>query len=75
MHLHSLWTKYTVAAIPGSFVVTMLVTPLYCWLAPKFGFSPEYEGDFVPTLWSNAVFYLTLLLLPVVCLVRDYVWK
>jgi len=53
----------------------MLVTPLYCWLAPKFGFSPEYEGDFVPTLWSNAVFYLTLLLLPVVCLVRDYVWK
>ncbi|CAE6467336.1 hypothetical protein ACGC1H_005047 [Rhizoctonia solani] len=69
-----LWTKYTVAAIPGSFIFTMIFLPLYALAAPAIGFSTEYDG-IVPRLWSNWVFYLTLLLLPMVCLIRDYVWK
>ncbi|KAJ1305911.1 hypothetical protein OPQ81_010630 [Rhizoctonia solani] len=69
-----LWTKYTVAAIPGSFIFTMIFLPLYALAAPAIGFSTEYAG-IVPRLWSNWVFYLTLLLLPMVCLIRDYVWK
>ncbi|KAF8756597.1 Phospholipid-transporting ATPase [Rhizoctonia solani] len=69
-----LWTKYTVAAIPGSFIFTMIFLPLYALAAPAIGFSTEYAG-IVPRLWENGVFYLTLLLLPVVCLIRDYVWK
>ncbi|CAE6467959.1 unnamed protein product [Rhizoctonia solani] len=69
-----LWTKYTVAAIPGSFIFTMIFLPLYALAAPAIGFSTEYAG-IVPRLWSNWVFYLTLLLLPTVCLIRDYVWK
>ncbi|CAG7854737.1 Probable phospholipid-transporting ATPase DRS2 [Serendipita indica DSM 11827] len=69
-----LWTKYTVAAIPGSFVFTMIFLPLYCWIAPMLNFSTEYDG-LVPQLWTNSVFYFTLILLPAVCLVRDFVWK
>ena len=70
----SLWTKYTVAAIPGSFVFTMLFLPLYAVVAPAIGFSREYIG-LVPRLWSNAVFYFVLLLVPIFCLSRDFAWK
>ncbi|KAG9311983.1 hypothetical protein JVU11DRAFT_7253 [Chiua virens] len=72
--ISDLWTKYTVAAIPGSFVFTMLFLPLYAWIAPMLGFSTEYYG-LVPRLWTDAVFYFMLLLLPVVCLARDLAWK
>lgn len=74
MSLSSLWTKYTVAAIPGSFVFTMIFLPLYAVVAPAIGFSTEYAG-LVPRLWTDAVFYFMLLLLPVVCLARDLAWK
>ncbi|KAF8608093.1 calcium transporting ATPase [Ceratobasidium sp. AG-I] len=69
-----LWTKYTVVAIPGSFVFTMVILPLYAVVAPAIGFSTEYAG-IVQRLWTDWVFYLTILLLPLVCLIRDYVWK
>ncbi|ETW75063.1 P-type ATPase [Heterobasidion irregulare TC 32-1] len=69
-----LWTKYTVAAIPGSFAFTMLFLPLYAVVAPAIGFSLEYQG-LVPRLWTDAVFYFMLLLVPVFCLSRDLVWK
>lgn len=70
----SIWTKYTAAAIPGSFVFTMLFLPLYAVVAPAIGFSLEYQ-NIVPRLWTDAVFYFTLILVPVVCLARDFVWK
>ncbi|KAL1941354.1 hypothetical protein VTO73DRAFT_7171 [Trametes versicolor] len=69
-----LWTKYTVAAIPGSFIFTMLFLPLYAVVAPAIGFSTEYRG-IVPRLWTDAVFYFVLLLVPIFCLTRDFVWK
>ncbi|KAG1879890.1 Ca-transporting ATPase [Suillus subluteus] len=69
-----LWTKYTVAAIPGSFVFAMLFLPLYAVVAPAIGFSTEYYG-LVPRLWTDAVFYFVLILVPIVCLTRDFVWK
>ncbi|KAH0831015.1 Ca-transporting ATPase [Lanmaoa asiatica] len=72
--ISDLWTKYTVAAIPGSFVFTMVFLPLYALIAPALGFSTEYAG-LVPRLWTDAVFYFMLLLLPVVCLARDLGWK
>ncbi|KAI0687946.1 phospholipid-translocating P-type ATPase [Cerioporus squamosus] len=72
--ISDLWTKYTVAAIPGSFVFTMLFLPLYAVVAPAIGFSTEYQG-IVPRLWTDWVFYLVLLLVPIVCLTRDFVWK
>ncbi|KAI0799980.1 phospholipid-translocating P-type ATPase [Fomes fomentarius] len=72
--ISDVWTKYTVAAIPGSFVFTMAFLPLYAIVAPAIGFSTEYRG-IVPRLWSDAVFYFVLLLVPIICLTRDFVWK
>ncbi|KAG6857725.1 hypothetical protein H0H87_004141 [Tephrocybe sp. NHM501043] len=72
--ISDLWTKYTVAAIPGSFVFTMLFLPLYAVAAPAIGFSTEYSG-IVTRLWTNGVFYFVLLLIPIFCLSRDFAWK
>jgi phospholipid-transporting ATPase len=52
----------------------MLFLPFYATVAPLIGFSLEYQG-IVQRLWTNGVFYLAMLLVPVICLVRDYVWK
>ncbi|KAH6914262.1 calcium transporting ATPase [Coprinopsis sp. MPI-PUGE-AT-0042] len=72
--ISDIWTKYTVAAIPGSFLFTMAFLPLYAIVAPAIGFSTEYLG-LVPRLWGDGVFYLMIVLLPLICLVRDFVWK
>lgn len=53
---------------------TMIFLPLYAVVAPALGFSTEYYG-LVPRLWTDAVFYFMLLLLPIVCLARDLAWK
>lgn len=71
---HSLWTKYTVAAIPGSFALTMIFLPAYAFITPLLGFSTEYQG-LVPRLWTDSAFYFTLILLPAICLSRDFFWK
>ena len=52
----------------------MVFLPIYALVAPAIGFSTEYRG-LVPMLWGNLVFYFSLLLVPIVCLARDYVWK
>ncbi|KDQ53432.1 hypothetical protein JAAARDRAFT_137304 [Jaapia argillacea MUCL 33604] len=72
--ISDLWTKYTVAAIPGSFIFAMLFLPLYAVVAPAIGFSSEYYG-LVPRLWTDGVFYFFLILVPIFCLSRDFVWK
>ncbi|KAL4252396.1 Phospholipid-transporting ATPase [Abortiporus biennis] len=72
--ISDLWTKYTVAAIPGSFIFTMFFLPLYAVVAPAIGFSTEYRG-IVPRLWSDGVFYFVLILIPIFCLSRDFAWK
>ncbi|KAH9073065.1 calcium transporting ATPase [Lactarius deliciosus] len=69
-----IWTKYTVAAIPGSFVFTMLFLPIYIVTAPSIGFSLEYWG-LDPQLFTDSVFWFTILLVPAICLSRDFVWK
>ncbi|KAG1759756.1 hypothetical protein EDD22DRAFT_782131, partial [Suillus occidentalis] len=62
------------SVIPGSFIFTMLFLPLYAVVAPAIGFSTEYYG-LVPRLWTDAVFYFVLILVPIVCLTRDFIWK
>ncbi|KIK68995.1 hypothetical protein GYMLUDRAFT_35032 [Collybiopsis luxurians FD-317 M1] len=72
--ISDIWTKYTVAAIPGSFAFTMVFLPIYAVVAPAIGFSREYQ-NIVPRLWTDAVFYFVLLLIPIFCLSRDFAWK
>ncbi|CAG8742916.1 15273_t:CDS:2, partial [Racocetra persica] len=69
-----LWTKYTYIAIPGSFVFWMVFIFVYGMIAPRFRVSEEYDGV-IPRLFTSPIFYLFVLLVPVICLLRDYVWK
>ncbi|KAF8309112.1 Ca-transporting ATPase [Clavulina sp. PMI_390] len=69
-----LWTKYTVAAIPGSLVFTMAFLPLYAIIAPAIGFSTEYQG-IVPRMWTAPIFWFSILVFPVLSLARDVAWK
>jgi len=52
----------------------MVALPVYAIIAPLLHFSRPYTG-IVPRLWADAVFYFVLILFPVICLLRDYVWK
>ncbi|KGQ00845.1 hypothetical protein PAAG_12472 [Paracoccidioides lutzii Pb01] len=72
----NIWTKYTVLAIPGSMIIWMVFLPIYGFTAPNIGsgFSTEYLG-IIPNLFQSPVFWLMAVVLPAVCLVRDFAWK
>ncbi|KAK9685503.1 aminophospholipid translocase [Basidiobolus ranarum] len=69
-----LWTKYTWLAIPGSFVIWLIFFPIYATVAPLLGIAEEYDG-LLPVLYGNPIFWFTVLLIPTICILRDYVWK
>ncbi|QSL64765.1 hypothetical protein MERGE_002067 [Pneumocystis wakefieldiae] len=68
------WTAYTVLAIPGSFIIWITFLPIYSILAPKIGVSVEYYG-INSRLYTSSVFWATILVLPTLCLLRDFAWK
>lgn len=70
----NIWTKYTVIAIPGSMIIWLIFLPAYGYAAPAIGFSREYYGT-IPRVFASPVFYLMSIVLPVLCLLRDYAWK
>ncbi len=68
------WTKYHVIAIPGSMAIWVGFIAVYGTVAPLLHFSTEYEGV-VPRLYGDPIFWLQMLVLPVLCLLRDFAWK
>ncbi|PKY01353.1 putative phospholipid-transporting ATPase [Aspergillus campestris IBT 28561] len=70
----NIWTKYTFIAIPGSMVIWLVFLPAYGYAAPAIGFSEEYYGT-VPRIFTSPIFYLMAVVLPCLCLMRDYAWK
>ncbi|KAF4544743.1 Phospholipid-transporting ATPase [Lasiodiplodia theobromae] len=70
----NIWTKYTVVAIPGSMILWMIFLPLYAYVAPMTGISEEFEGT-IPRLFPSPIFWLMGLVLPALCLLRDFAWK
>ncbi|KAI9779356.1 MAG: hypothetical protein M1816_003603 [Peltula sp. TS41687] len=71
----NIWTKYTVLAIPGSMVIWMAFIPIYATIASStMKFSTEYHGV-IARLFTSPIFWLMALVLPVLCLLRDYSWK
>lgn len=70
----SQWTKFTLVAIPGSFALWLIAFPLYAVIAPKVNVSKEYYG-IVPFVYGSAVFWLTIIVVPVLCLMRDFLYK
>ena len=68
------WTKWHVIAIPGSLLVWFVLLPAYAAVAPRLGFSTEYEGV-LPRLLPSPNFWLAVVAVPALCLVRDVAWK
>lgn len=68
------WTKYHVLSIPGSMGIWIVFIAAYGTVAPMVNFSTEYHGV-MPRLYSSPVFWLQTVVLAVLCLVRDIVWK
>ncbi|KAK0646441.1 hypothetical protein B0T16DRAFT_413448 [Cercophora newfieldiana] len=68
------WTKYHVAAIPGSMVIWIVFIAVYGTVAPKLGFSVEYFGV-VPRLFTSPIFWIEMPTLAILCLARDFCWK
>ncbi|KAL9106831.1 MAG: hypothetical protein Q9227_008164 [Pyrenula ochraceoflavens] len=72
--ISNIWTKYTVLAIPGSFAIWLVFFPVYSIVAPALNFSEELHG--IPSkMFTSPLFYALLVLLPPLCLVRDFAWK
>eukprot|EP00158_Paraphelidium_tribonemae_P009548 Partr_v1_DN28896_c2_g1_i2_m34255 putative phospholipid-transporting ATPase len=67
------WTKYTWIFIPGSFVIWIIFLPIYSVVGPNVGIT-ELEGIERPLLGS-AVFWLAVIIVPIICIMRDYIWK
>lgn len=70
----NIWTKYTVLAIPGSYVVWAIILPIYAWVAPMLGISTEFYG-INDRLWTSPVFWGMAVVIPPLCLIRDFAWK
>ena len=70
----NIWTKYTVIAIPGSLATWFIFLPIYATVAPKLNFSTEYV-NLLPVLITNPNFWLMIVVLPALCLIRDVAWK
>ncbi|KAG0668053.1 aminophospholipid translocase [Maudiozyma exigua] len=68
------WTKFTFLAIPGSFIFWLVFFPIYGSIFPYASISREYFGV-VPHTYRSGVFWLTLLVLPIFALLRDFGWK
>lgn len=72
----SMWTKYAAIAIGGSLLIWFVYLPLVAYVGPMlpWGIFLEYVG-IVPNMFGNVNYWLFLFLVPVVCNLRDYVWK
>ncbi|KAF2790018.1 phospholipid-translocating P-type ATPase [Melanomma pulvis-pyrius CBS 109.77] len=70
----NLWTKYAFLAIPGSMAVWFIFLPIYAILAPKLNISVEYTGV-IQQLFPDPKFWGMLVVLPPLCLIRDFAWK
>lgn len=68
------WTKYHIIAIPGSMALFLGFIAAYATIAPLVNVSTEYHG-LVPRLFSSPIFWLQMLVLPILCLARDVAYK
>ncbi|KAI1317165.1 hypothetical protein EDD11_008956 [Mortierella claussenii] len=69
-----LWNKYAYISIPGSMLFWMGFFPLFAIIGAKIGLTPEYYGVVGP-LYGQPVFWLTIILLPIFCNLRDFTFK
>lgn len=70
----TLWTKFTVLAIPGSFLAWLAFFPIYCLIAPNIDVSQELRGILSAT-YGSLTFWSMVFGITVLCLLRDLAWK
>lgn len=70
----NMWNKFTIIAIPGSFLLWLAFFPAYATIAPLIKVSKEYRGV-LAHLYPTLVFWALLLVLPIMCLMRDFAFK
>ncbi|AET39861.1 aminophospholipid-translocating P4-type ATPase DRS2 Ecym_5071 [Eremothecium cymbalariae DBVPG len=68
------WTKFTLFAIPGSLLFWLIFFPIYAYIFPRLNVSKEYYG-IVSHVYGSATFWLMCIVLPVLALLRDLLWK
>ncbi|KAF9351663.1 hypothetical protein BGX26_010376 [Mortierella sp. AD094] len=69
-----LWNKYAYISIPGSMIFWMGFFPVFAIVGAKISLTPEYYGIVSP-LYGQPTFWLTIILLPIFCNLRDYTFK
>jgi phospholipid-transporting ATPase len=52
----------------------MVFLPVYATVAPILGFSEEYAG-ILPHLYTTLLFWCSVVVIPILCLLRDFAWK
>ncbi|KAI9257346.1 hypothetical protein BDA99DRAFT_441217 [Phascolomyces articulosus] len=71
-----MWTKYAIVAFVGSFLIWFVFLPFVAYVGPMlpWGIFLEYVG-IVPRLYGNVNYWLFIILVPFICILRDYLWK
>ncbi|KAF9432891.1 hypothetical protein BGZ76_010179 [Entomortierella beljakovae] len=69
-----LWTKYAYISIPGSMIFWIGFFPLFALIGASTGLTPDYHNITGP-VYGQAVFWLTIIFLPILCNLRDYTYK
>lgn len=70
----TMWTKFTVLAIPCSFIAWLIFFPIFSIVAPLINVSTEYKGVLSAT-YPALSFWATVLAMAALCLLRDFGWK
>lgn len=70
----TLWTKFTLLAIPGSFLFWLIWFPGYATIAPMARTSREYYGALAHT-YPSLTFWAAVFGIAILCLLRDFAWK
>lgn len=70
----TLWTKFTLLAIPGLFILWLVWLPAYATIAPMINVSQEYRGVLKHT-YPSITFWAMVFGVSILCLTRDLAWK
>lgn len=70
----TMWTKFTLLAIPGSFILWLIWFPIYAIVAPLINVSQEYTGVLNAT-YPSLTFWSMVFGVSILCLARDLAWK
>jgi len=70
----TLWTKFTLIAIPGSFLLWLAWFPVYSIVAPAINVSQEYRGVLKAT-YPSIDFWAMVFGVAILALLRDFAWK